>query len=112
MLRRLDMHPMVRAAIELLDPEGHLDVALLRLGGRKLGRPLSQAVGTAVRGGCPGALGVGYHSRLASDERCFAIWGTTLVDVKSAALDPDNPRHRDAVRAVAARFEIDLPEGW
>ncbi len=112
MLRLLDKHPGVRAAISVLDPEQHLDVALLRLSGRKLGRPISQAVGVAVRENYPGALGVGYRSRFSTDEPCYAIWESTSVSVQTIPLDPSNAHHREAVGHVAARFELALPEGW
>ena len=107
----LDKHPVVRATIETLDRSSHLDIGLLRLGGR-IGRPLSQAVGLAVREWLPQVLGIGYRSRLATDEPCWAIWGTINVDVNSLPLDPDDPQHRDAVRSVAGEFEIELPNGW
>ncbi len=107
----LDKHPVVRATIETLDRSGHLDIGLLRLGGR-IGRPVSQGVGLAVREWLPQVLGIGYRSRLATDEPCWAIWGNVTVDVGSVALDPDDPQHRDAIRSVAAEFEIDLPNRW
>ncbi len=107
----LDKHPTVRSAVELLDPSGHLDTGLVRLGGRH-GRRISQAVGTAVREWLPAALGVGYHSRLATDEACWAIWQETNVDISSAPLDPQNEQHREAVNRVAALFEIELPPDW
>lgn len=49
LLTQLDKHPRVRDAVSSLDAAAHLDVALLRLGGIRLGRPISQAVGVAVR---------------------------------------------------------------
>ena len=112
MLRILDKHPSVREAVSQLDPQARLDVALLRLGGRQLGRPISQAVGVAVRENFPAALGVGYHSRFSTDEPCFATWGSTAVTVASVALDPSVPHHLEAVRHVAARFELELHEAW
>jgi hypothetical protein len=107
----LDKHPTVRSAVRALDPAGHLDTGLARLGGSH-GRAISQAVGTAVREWISDALGIGYHSRLATDEVCWAIWETTTVDVTSVALSPSDVQHRDTVRRVAATFEIDLPDNW
>jgi len=107
----LDKHPRVRAALSVLDASARLDTAWVRLGGT-IGRPVSQAVGVAVREWIPRALGIGYRSRLATNEPCWAIWDTTSVVVTSVALDPSDPLHRDAVRTVAAAYEIDLPESW
>lgn len=110
-LLALDKHPDVRNAVEQLDRSGRLDVAYLRLGGR-IGRPVSQAVGVAVREWLPQALGIGYRSRLATDEPCWAIWQHVSVDVTTTRLDPENAQHRGAVRMVAASYEIPLPETW
>jgi len=107
----LDKHPDVRAAVDGLDPGARLDVAYLRLGGR-IGRPVSQAVGTAVREWMPDALGIGYRSRLATDEPCWATWDSVDVAITSEPLDPSNPRHREAVRSTAAAYEIMLPPDW
>lgn len=107
----LDKHPRVRAALSALDPAARLDVAWIRLGGT-IGRPVSQAVGVAVREWIPQALGIGYHSRLATDEPCWAIWERTVVSVMSVALDPADAIHRDSVRTVAAAYEIHLPAVW
>ena len=112
LLTQLDKHPRVRDAVFRLDPAAHLDVALLRLGGIRLGRPISQAVGFAVREWIPDALGLGYRSRFATDEPCWAIWYTTRVDVDSVALSPTNPQHLEAVRTVTAAFEVTLPPQW
>jgi hypothetical protein len=110
-LVQLDKHPRVRAAVTQLDPAGRLDTAFVRLGGIRLGRPITQAVGVAVREWLPDALGIAYTSRLA-DEPCWAIWSTTRVAVTVVPLSPDDPLHRDAVRKVAGAFEIVLPENW
>ena len=107
----LDKHPRVRAALGTLDPAARLDVAWIRLGGT-IGRPVSQAVGVAVREWIPAALGIGYRSRLATDEPCWAIWEGTTVSVTSVALDPADAIHRDAVRTVAAAYELELPTSW
>lgn len=112
LLTQLDKHPRVRDAVTALDPAGRLDVALLHLGGIRLGRPISQAVGVAVREWVPEALGIGYGSRLASKEPCWAIWHTTPVHVSSRPLSEHDTRHREAVREVAAEFEIELPANW
>lgn len=57
-LTQLDKHPRVREALWNFDPAARLDVALIRLGGLQRGRPISQAVGTAVREWIPNALGL------------------------------------------------------
>lgn len=77
LLAQLDKHPRVRNAVSALDAAARLDVAILRLGGIRLGRPISQAVG-----------------------------------VESVPLNRADPHHLEAVRAVAASFEIVLPPGW
>jgi hypothetical protein len=110
-LVQLDKHPLVRAAGEELDPAGRLDISFVRLGGLRLGRPVSQAIGVAVRDWIPSALGIAYTSRLA-DEPCWAIWGTTRTDITNVPLDLADPQHREAVRHVAQTFEIALPETW
>ena len=110
-LVQLDKHPLVRAAIERLDPAGRLDTGLIRLGGLQLGRPVTQAVGVAVREWMPTALGIAYTSRLA-DEPCWAIWVTTTVDVTAVPLSPADPQHLAAVRHVAQALEITLPDNW
>jgi hypothetical protein len=107
----VDKHPRVRSALSALDPAARLDVAWIRLGGT-IGRPVSQAVGVAVREWIPESLGIGCRSRLATDEPCWAIWESTGVSVTSVALDVADPIHRDAVRRVAAAYEIDLPAAW
>jgi hypothetical protein len=111
LLVQLDKHPLVRTAVQDLDPAGRLDTGLIRLGGLRLGRPISQAVGAAIREWMPHALGIAYTSRLA-DEPCWAIWATTHVDITSVHLDPSEPLHREAVRRVARTFEIALPSSW
>jgi hypothetical protein len=110
-LVQLDKHPVVRSAVAHLDPAGRLDTGLIRLGGIRLGRPITQAVGLAVRDWMPNALGIAYTSRLA-DEPCWATWATTHVDIAVVRLDPTDPLHRDAVRHVARTFEISLPDNW
>lgn len=110
-LVQLDKHPLVRVAVERLDPAGRLDTGLIRLGGLRLGRPISQAVGVAIRDWMPNALGIAYTSRLA-EEPCWAIWATTRADITVSRLDSSDPLHRDAVRHVARTFEITLPDQW
>ncbi len=112
LLTQLDKHPRVRDAVDKLDPAAHLDIALVRLGGIKLGRPISQAIGVAVREWISDALGVGYRSRFATDEPCWATWEGTKVAVDSVPLNPGDPQHRDGVRTVAASFELTLPVPW
>jgi hypothetical protein len=111
LLVALDKHPNVRAALAALDPAARLDIAWVRLGGT-IGRPVSQAVGVAIREWIADALGIGYRSRLATDEPCWAIWDTTSVVVTSVVLDPSDPLHRNAVRTVATAYEITLPSSW
>ncbi len=111
LLVELDKHDRVRAAVVALDPAGRLDTGLIRVGG-PLGRAISQAVGSAVREWIPTALGIGYHSRLATNEACWAIWESTNVHVTSVQLSPEDAQHRDTVREVAALFEIALPADW
>ena len=77
LLTQIDKHPLVREAVATLDSAARLDVALLRLGGVRLGRPISQAVGVAIREWIPNALGLGYRSRFATDDPCWAIWQTS-----------------------------------
>ena len=110
-LVELDKHPRVREAVRGIDPSGHLDVALIRLGGG-IGRPISQAVGIGVREWIPQALGLGYRSRLATDEPCWALWDTTAVETTSVELDPGDPQHREAVRSIASFYELPLPATW
>ncbi len=110
-LVQLDKHPVVRAAVVRLDPAGRLDAGLVRLGGIRLGRPVTQAVGVAVREWMPNALGIAYTSRLAP-EPCWAIWEATRADITVAPLSPSDPLHLDAVRQVAQTFEIALPGNW
>ena len=78
LLVELDKHPDVRAAVLALDPAGHLDTGLVRLGGS--------------------------HGR--------AIWETTNVEVTTVPLTPSDAQHLEAVRRIAATFEIDLPHSW
>ncbi|MGK2957727.1 MAG: hypothetical protein ACSLFB_04870 [Acidimicrobiales bacterium] len=109
---QLNKHPLVRKAVEKLDPAAQLDVSLIRLGGLQFGRPISQAVSTAVRDWIPNALGIAYFSRLSTNEPCWATWSTTHVEVTSVPLSRNDPQHREAVRVVAAVFEIALPDDW
>ncbi len=86
----LDLHPLIRAAIEnspLSDGAFpvRLDAGLIRLGG-DVGRPITQAVSR----GC----------------------GHVPVDVVIADLSADDPQHRAAVRDVAALLKVPLPPAW
>jgi len=116
LLDRLDRHPRVRAALAAsglgtpLDP-ARLDAGIIRLGG-PVGRPITQAVSRAVYEWLPGVDGVGYRSRLDPAERCWVIYDHVPVTVMVTPLDPGRTDHREAVRAVAARFEISLPPDW
>jgi hypothetical protein len=115
-LDQLDKHPRVRAALDAsglgtpLDP-ARLDTAIIRLGGW-VGRPITQAASRAVYDWLVGVDGIGYWSRLDPRERCWAIYDHVPVDVTVGPLDPNFDEHRDAVRAIAARFEIVLPRQW
>lgn len=61
----------------------------------------------------PGTLGIGYGSRLATDEPCWATWEWgDVAAITSEPLDPSNARHREAVRSTAAAYEITLPPDW
>ncbi len=116
LLDQLDKHPQVRAALEAsglgtpLDP-ARLDAAIVRLGG-PIGRPITQAVSRAVYEWAASVDGIGYWSRLDPSERCWAVYDHVPVSVSVTLLDPANPEHRAAVRSVAHRFEINLPQRW
>jgi hypothetical protein len=116
LLDDLDKHPAVRAALEAsglgtpLDP-ARLDTAIIRLGG-PIGRPITQAVSRAVYEWQAGVDGIGYRSRLDPTERCWAIYDHVPVTVTVSPLSADDPAIKNAVRAVAARFEILLPTIW
>jgi len=115
-LDHLDKHPRVRSALDAsglgtpLDP-ARLDAGIIRLGG-PVGRPITQAVSRAVYEWVPGVDGIGYWSRLDPTQRCWAIYDHVPVTVTVTALDRTLDEHRDAIRAVAARFEIVLPADW
>lgn len=116
LLVHLDKHPMVRAALErsllgtALTP-ARLDEAIVRLGG-PVGRPITQALGRAVREWLPDARCLAYYSRIDDRERCWALWDTTPVSVHVAPLSREDAHHRQAVRRVAALLEIRLPTSW
>lgn len=115
-LDSMDKHPRVRAALDASGLGGpgepaRLDAGIIRLSG-PVGRPITQAVSRAVWESVRGADGIGYWSRLDSAERCWAIYDHVPVDVVVTALDPAVEEHRQAVREIAARFEINLPSAW
>lgn len=116
LLNALDKHPAVRAALDVsglgtpLDP-ARLDSGIIRLGG-PIGRPITQAVSRAIYEWRTSVDGIGYRSRLDSDERCWAVFGHVPVNVTITSLDPTDRDTRSVVRAVAARLEIALPDPW
>lgn len=116
LLRDLDKHPLVRAALENsglgtpLSP-ARLDEGIVRLGG-PLGRPVTQALSRAVREWLPDAAGLAYRSRLDDQEWCWAIWDDTDVEVDVTPLDPAHRHHRRAVQHAASLLEIPIPDEW
>lgn len=116
LLRELDKHPLVRAALEnsglgtTLNPP-RLDEAVVRLGG-PVGRPITQALSRAIREWRPEIAGVAYRSRLDDEEWCWALWDTTAVSVEVGPLDPATRHHRRAAQHAAATMEIVLPANW
>jgi hypothetical protein len=116
LLRDLDKHPLVRAALEQsglgtpLNP-ARLDEGIVRLGG-PLGRPVTQALGRAVREWLPEVAGLAYRSRLDDEEWCWAIWDDTAVEIRVEPLDPAHRHHRRAVQHAAQLLEIGLPPEW
>jgi hypothetical protein len=116
LLDALDKHPQVRDALAMsglgtpLDP-ARLDAGIIRLGG-PVGRPITQAASRAVYDWIPDADGLAYWSRLDASERCWAIYDHVPVTATVVELDPNDAEHRTAVRRVAARFEIQLPDDW
>jgi hypothetical protein len=116
LLRDMDKHPLVRAALEesglgtALNP-ARLDQAVVRLGG-PVGRPITQALSAAIRDWRPEIAGVAYLSRLDDQEWCWALWDTTIVTVEASPLDPNKRHHRRAAQHVAAALEIRLPNNW
>jgi hypothetical protein len=116
LLRDLDKHPLVRAALEAsglgtpLNP-ARLDEGIVRLGG-PFGRPVTQAFGRAVREWLGEVAGLAYRSRLDDEEWCWAIWDDTDVEVSVEPLDPTHRHHRRAVQHAAATLEIQLPIAW
>lgn len=116
LLRDLDKHPLVRAALEEsglgtpLNP-ARLDEGVVRLGG-PLGRPVTQALGRAVREWLPAVAGLAYRSRLDDQEWCWALWEDTDVEVRVEPLSAAHRHHRRAVRRAAQLLEIHIPSGW
>lgn len=116
LLRGMDKHPLVRAALEESDlgtplNPARLDEAVVRLGG-PVGRPVTQALSRAIRERHPDLGGVAYRSRLDDDEWCWALWDDTSVDVAVVALTPAQRHHRRSAQHVARRLEIALPPNW
>lgn len=116
LLRDLDKHPLVRAAMERsglgtpLNP-AHLDEGIVRLGG-PLGRPVTQALSRAVRDWLPDVVGLAYRSRLDDEEWCWAIWNDAEVEIRLEPLDPTHRHHRRAVQHAAQLLEIPIPPEW
>lgn len=116
LLHDLDKHPLVRAALEEsglgtpLNP-ARLDEGIVRLGG-PLGRPVTQALGRAVREWLPDVAGLAYRSRLDDEEWCWAIWDDTRVEIRIQPLDAAHRHHRRAVQHAAQLLEIATPPEW
>jgi hypothetical protein len=116
LLRDLDKHPLVRAALAEsglgtpLDP-ARLDEGVVRLGG-PLGRPVTQALSRAVREWLPDVAGLAYRSRLDDQEWCWALWEDTDVEVRVEALDTAHRHHRRAVQRAAQLLEVAVPPAW
>jgi hypothetical protein len=112
----LDKHPGVRIA---LDQSGlgssanpaRLDSGVVRLPG-PVGRPITQAVSRAVYEWYDGVHGLRYASRLDGTEICWGLYDSTPVTFTIEPLSLDEPDHREAVRSVAALYEVALPEEW
>ena len=112
----LDMHPLIREALDnspLRDGPApiHLDAGLIRLGG-DVGRPITQAVSRALYELHPEVDGIAYWSRIDPSERCWAIYGHVPVDVSITDLSAENPIHRRAVQQVADLLRVPLPPPW
>lgn len=116
LLRDLDKHPLVRAALEMsglgppLNP-ARLDEWIVRLGG-PLGRPVTQALSRAVREWLPDVAGLAYRSRLDDEEWCWALWDDAEVEIGTDRLDAAHRHHRRAVQHSAQLLEIDIPPEW
>jgi hypothetical protein len=116
LLRDLDKHPLVRAALQAsglgtpLNP-ARLDEAVVRLGG-PVGRPITQALSRALREWHPDLAGLAYRSRIDDQEWCWALWNTTPVDITVEPLTPTHRHHRRAVQQAASALEITLPPHW
>lgn len=116
LLRDLDKHPLVRAALDdsglgtPLNP-ARLDEGVVRLGG-PVGRTITQAFSGAVHDSLPGVAGLAYRSRLDDEEWCWALWGHIDVEVRSEPLDAAHRHHRRAVQHAAALLEIQIPAEW
>lgn len=116
LLRDLDKHPLIRAALEdsglgtPLNP-ARIDEGIVRLGG-PLGRPVTQALSRAVREWLPDVAGLAYRSRLDDEEWCWALWDDTDVDIRVEPLDPAHRHHRRAVHHAARLLQIHIPADW
>jgi hypothetical protein len=77
-----------------------LDGAVIRLSGRA-GRPITQAVSSAVYEVYPEAHGLAYISRIDDKEQCWALYDHTPVSFTEHPLDAADPSYRGAVQSVA-----------
>lgn len=117
LLVELDAHPAVQSILGASglgtpDDPARLDEATIRLAG-PVGRRITQAVSRALYEREPRPAGLAYRSRLDDAERCWALYGETLVRFGPAAwLSVEDPSHIDAVRAVANLYELPLPAVW
>lgn len=117
LLVELDGEPGVRAVLRasgLGTPDDHvrLDEGTIRLSGR-VGRRITQAVSRALYEREPRPAGLAYRSRLDDAERCWALYGETPVRFEpSVPLLPEDASHLEAVRAVAALYDLPLPASW
>ncbi|WP_415753132.1 RES family NAD+ phosphorylase [Nocardioides sp. Kera G14] len=112
----LDKHPVVRNALDrsrlgsAANP-ARLDSGVVKLAG-PIGRPITQAVSRAVFEWYDDVDGLRYASRLDGSETCWALYDKVQVAFRVEALSSEVVEHRDAVRSVAALYEIELPDPW
>jgi hypothetical protein len=117
LLVELDADPGVRAVLQasgLGTPEdpARLDEGTIRLRGG-VGRSTTQAVSRALYERDPRPAGLAYRSRLDDAERCWALYGETPVRFEpSVALSAEDASHLEAVRVVAALYDLPLPAPW
>lgn len=117
LLVELDADPGVRVVLRAsglgtADDPARLDEGTIRLRGL-VGRRITQAVSRALYEREPRPAGLAYRSRLDDAERCWALYGETPVRFEPpVALTPEDASHLEAVRAVAALYDLPLPAAW